>query len=236
MPQIGVQNRKQSRANLFLMERTVLPEILDSLPADHCDALRSRIDLKHINRLMGNNRWFRKVLRQIPVGPRVLELGSGDGSLALAMPLERVKGWTGFDLLPRPVSWPSDWDWHQGDFLQKTDACLKGEVLVGNLILHHFSNAELAVFGRHAGNFELLLFNEPLRRPWVSFLSHLIELTGINHVTRHDMRVSIRAGFRNNELPELLGLSHSQWRIEIGESFFGAYRLKATKRYFPKPQ
>jgi len=68
-----------------LKQRVVVPELLDSLPPDDPEAIRSRADLRLINRLMGNYRWFEKVLRSSSmIGPkaRIVELGAGDGTLA----------------------------------------------------------------------------------------------------------------------------------------------------------
>ena len=60
--------------------RRVQPEILDDLPAEDPRAVRSRRDLRLINRLMGNHRW---VLRHVAEhSGRVVELGAGDGCLA----------------------------------------------------------------------------------------------------------------------------------------------------------
>jgi hypothetical protein len=49
-------------------------------------------------------------------------------------------------------------------------------------------------------------------------------------VTRHDGRVSIAAGFRNDELPNLLRLDPAEWSWQVRESRFGACRLVAERR------
>jgi hypothetical protein len=49
-------------------------------------------------------------------------------------------------------------------------------------------------------------------------------LTRLNHVTRYDMQVSIRAGFRGDELPKALGLG-SEWRWRCQSRPFGAIRI-----------
>ena len=43
---------------LFMKPRVVIPELLDHLPADEPEALRSRRDLRRVNWLMGNERWL----------------------------------------------------------------------------------------------------------------------------------------------------------------------------------
>ena len=72
------------------MQRIIQPEVLDGLPADHPAAVASRKDLRIINRLMNHascldrkTRWIQDKAKKSPV--RIVELGSGDGSLARRM-------------------------------------------------------------------------------------------------------------------------------------------------------
>src|SRR5688572_12134903 len=70
----------------LMMQRLVEPELLDSLPADHPEAIRSRRDLRIINRWMGNARHLARAIYSIEPPPRkVLELGTGDGTLLLQL-------------------------------------------------------------------------------------------------------------------------------------------------------
>jgi hypothetical protein len=57
----------------------------------------------------------------------------------------------------------------------------------------------------------------------------LARLAGINHVSRHDARVSIEGGFRGGELAQRLGVETPPWRVEVTETFFGAYRFVAQR-------
>jgi hypothetical protein len=52
----------------------------------------------------------------------------------------------------------------------------------------------------------------------------------INDVTRHDMHVSIDAGFRRGEIMQLLGISSQQWSCEEIEHWKGACRTILCKR------
>ena len=63
-----------------MIQREVLPELLDTLPNEDPAAVTSRAELRLINRLMGNHRWVERRVRQLPPSRRrVLELGAGDG-------------------------------------------------------------------------------------------------------------------------------------------------------------
>src|ERR1019366_8417000 len=97
------------------MQRHLQPEILDSLPPGHPDAAHNRRDLRIINRVMGNLRWF---LRELPPlvrpGERVLEIGSGTGDLGRLLMARGVSA-DGLDLWPRPENWPATRDWHVAD-------------------------------------------------------------------------------------------------------------------------
>jgi hypothetical protein len=49
-------------------------------------------------------------------------------------------------------------------------------------------------------------------------------LARLNHVTRYDMQVSIRAGFRGDELPRSLALQ-APWNWKSRCTMFGANRV-----------
>src|SRR4051794_21778458 len=67
------------------LERTVKPEWLDELPADDPRAVRSRRDLRLVNRIMGHARILRAGLDGAIAtdSPHIAELGAGDGTLLL---------------------------------------------------------------------------------------------------------------------------------------------------------
>jgi hypothetical protein len=222
---------RRVRAHAGVVQRLLRPELLDALPPDSPEALRSRRDLVRLNRLMGNHAWF---LRRVPAlardGERALEIGAGDGALALALGEAGVPT-DALDRFPAPAAWPSATRWHQADL--RAYAGRGGHALVvGNLILHHLDAGELQPLGarldRHA---RVLVFNEP-RRSFRSLALWAIgaPLGGAGRVTRHDGRVSIRAGFRGEELPRALGLSRERWAWWIETTCLGAYRLVATRR------
>lgn len=211
--------------------RHLQPELLDSLPVDHPDALHSRRDLVLINRLMGNARWFRASLAaHLRPGERVLELGAGTGELAQNL---RALGplIDGIDRVPLPQGWPASARWHQADIEQFT-GWNDYPVVMGNLILHHFSEDSLRTLGAAlTGHARLLIFNEPARRRYLQRVwAMAAPLAGANPVTQHDGYVSIGAGFCADELPHSLGLDPLRWDWRVTTTWLGAYRLIAQRR------
>jgi len=213
------------------MPRILQAELLDSLAPDHPDARRNRRDLRLTNALMGNPRWFARTLPRLttPDCP-VLELGAGTGELGRRLAQHHVAV-DGLDLWPRPPDWPSPRRWHQAD-LRTFSHWSEYPVVIGNLIFHQFSDAELHDLGtclhRHA---EVIVACEPVRRRLSQTLYRTLgPLFGANHVSLHDAHVSIDAGFRASELPDLLGLDPAAWDCRCTLTALGAYRLIARRR------
>lgn len=216
------------------MRRTVQPELLDSLSPDAPAAIASRRDLRIINRLMGNFRWFARNLRSSTPFGHIIELGSGDGGLGLYLNSHdsRVNGasYTGVDLIGRPAGWPVSWGWQQRDLL-KTEFG-GSTTLLANLILHHFTDDDLAKIGSAiaASGIRTLLLNEPARRPLHLRQMALARLLRFHPITYQDAQTSIRAGFRKAELAWLLQLDGKKWTISLSETFMGANRTIAHRK------
>ncbi len=219
----------ESPARFVSMQRLVEPEILDRLPADDPEAIRSRADLRRINGLMGNERWLvRQILQQLSARKGVWEIGAGEGGLLRRLAaLDSGLPLTGCDLAPRPDDLPGRIVWRQGDVFDELPR-QSGGVLVANLFLHHFEDPALAKLGTLLGNFDALCINEPHRSSLALAQSSLL-LPFVNRVTRHDMPVSIRAGFRRGELPERLGLMNGRWRVREETTWRGALRMLAWR-------
>ncbi|RPJ35244.1 MAG: hypothetical protein EHM17_03265 [Verrucomicrobiaceae bacterium] len=209
--------------------RVVEPELLDHLPHDDPAARRSRLDLRRINFLMGNEGRVLRALRRVPdaTASMICELGAGDGSLITGIhrrfPNSRV---TACDLAPRPAWLDSAIDWRSGDVFQHAPP--PGGVLVANLFLHHFEGEDLRRLGKLCEGFDVLIFNEPARSRLAAFLGTLLH-PFVNRVTRHDMQVSIRAGFRRGEMAALMGLEPARWRIEESSTWLGARSITAWR-------
>ncbi len=214
------------------MSRQVRPEQLDALDPSDPKAQVSRRNLVTINRLMGNFHWFQRALK--PIGEarlHTLELGAGGGELAGH--LHRTTDfatYTAVDFAPRPPKWPESAMWHRGDILHYTNFGTM-ELLLANLVLHHFTDEVLEELGRRIqhSNIRYILANEPCRRSIHKWQLRAGRLIGFNDITLYDGCVSIDAGFRGAELAHKLGLDEQQWQVTIETSIMGAYRMEAHR-------
>ncbi len=213
------------------LTRIVTEEILDHLPADHPDARASRRDLTRINSLMGNYRFLkRELIRHYQPGDQCIEIGAGSGQFSKVISPAAFPGTiTGLDLAPRPQSWPAAWPWKQAN-LFATDTIAQSDIVLASLILHHFQDSELSLLAQSLSNARVLIITEPWRCDLAHTWGRWAERTGIHPVTRHDMHVSIDAGFRQGELPALLNLSPNEWNISECEDWRGSLRMVACKR------
>ena len=100
--------------------------------------------------------------------------------------------------------------------------------LIANLFLHHFESPALKRLGQIVQErFARIIVSEPARFPIFHRLSYAF-FPFVNEVTRHDMQVSIGAGFRPGELKAALGLG-SEWQNRESVTPLGAYRFEAWK-------
>ena len=218
-------------SRISAMLRQVTPEILDSLPNQHPDAQSSRRDLRIINRLMGSHKWFQQQISRLTQDANCLEIGSGDGDLAVSR-VDHFKylSYTAIDRIDPPDDLPPQIQWLKEDLFSST-AYEVAHTLLANLILHHFEDTALSELGARIqdSSIQSILVSEPCRRQLHKYQLAAGRLIGFNHVTLHDGDVSIEAGFVGDELPHLLGLNATQWDIKTATSWMGCYRMVATR-------
>lgn len=208
------------------MRRRLTRELLDFLPPDDPAARHSRRDLRIFNAVLGGARWLARTVRaRARPGERRLEIGAGAGLLAARLAAD------GLDLGPRPADWPAARVWHQTDAVS-FDGWRVYDVVFANLFFHHLDQSALRLLGGHlAEHARVIVACEPVRRrPFQWLFAALCVLVRANHVSRHDGRVSIEAGFLGDELPVQLGLDPAKWRWEVTVTARGMYRMVAERR------
>src|SRR3954468_1885080 len=202
-----------------IQQRRVQPELLDALPSEDAEARRSRADLRRLNRIMGTLAIVLNGLDDVAqhAPPRsILELGAGDGSLMLDIARHRATRWpdVAVTLLDRQSTtetktleairalgwWPGVIHADALDWLAQEQGG-SWDVILANLFIHHFASAEVSrLFKQIAPRTRAFLCCEPRRGLFSLVSSHLVGLLMMGRVTRADAVLSVRAGFRGNEL------------------------------------
>ena len=209
--------------------RSVRPEILDSLSPDHSDAIANRRDLRFLNRFMGNWAWISKqVDRFYTPGKKITEAGAGEGDLGFYLRgrCERLdfSDYQGLDLWERPKNWPTEAKWVSADLFEfEPEPC--PDIFIVNLLLHQFEDERLRALGEQMERFPVWIVNEPLRVRWAVWGLACMRLFGLHPVSWHDGRVSIGAGFRGEELADLLGARKGKRQCRISRDVRGGYRM-----------
>ena len=185
--------------------------------------------MRAINRLMGNFRWFsRTVPALLRPGERVIEIGAGDGGLSARLARAGVAA-DGLDLCPAPPGWPAGRRWHRCD-VRAFDGFGAYGVVLANLVLHHFSDDELAELGRTLRrSVRAIVACEPERRSRWRFLCAAFRPL-VGPVTGHDAQASVEAGFRGGEIAKALGLDVARWELRCRAGAIGSSRLVAVRR------
>jgi len=208
------------------VQRKVEPEILDHLDANDERAVRSRKDLRLVNSFMRGEQWIIQQLKQLDVPfDTIIELGAGEGWLSnqikTTFPNKAV---VSLDLISKPSTAHEQIEWIQGDMMEYT-GFTEGSVVVANLFIHHLKQPELLRLSELISEVDAILLAEPYRANIPLIMGRCI-FPLVNDVTRHDMIVSIRAGFQKNELPRIL-CPHFIWEESLG--LFGGIRMQAVR-------
>lgn len=227
----------------MILPRIVGAEILDGLAVADPAATRSRRDLRRVHRAMATRSIVSRALRAAIVSTpatrplRVLEIGAGDGSLLLGVARRLAPAWPpveltlldaqplveretiasyaelGWKVVPTVVD-VLVWAAAVTDPLLANSATARWDLIVANLFLHHFADADLAgLLGAIAVRSDRLFACEP-RRAWLALAgSHLLGALGVNAVTREDAVLSVHAGFKGKELSALWPSGAAEWRL-----------------------
>lgn len=230
------------------MLRNVQPEMLDALAADDPRAIRSRSDLRRINRVLGSSEVIATSLDPMIVGTQraqIIELGAGDGTMMLRIARSRARQWPKIrlnliDMQPvvhtetltgfRDLGWDAQivgadvFDWF--GLPEPRDP----PIVVANLFVHHFEGERLhKLIHGVAAQAKAFVCCEPRRSRFALTGSYLVGAMGCNKVTRHDAVASVRAGFRGRELSELWP-NKDAWTLQEGRVGTFCHRFVAVRK------
>jgi len=237
----------------MMQQRVVESEWLDTLAADDPRAIRSRGDLRRINRLMATQTLLGQSLDTLLEGAaqaRLVELGAGDGTLALRLARRLSRRWPKatlglLDLQPtisdatlagfRALGWQVEviradvLDWLAQPQAGAAREGGVGPILFANLFVHHFEGPRLQALltgiSHRAHGFACL---EPRRSQTALLGSRLLGAIGCNDVTRHDAVTSVRAGFSAQELSACWpGAGH--WDLQESAAGLFSHRFQAKR-------
>lgn len=228
------------------MKRVVEPEWLDFLPAADPRATASRRDLRRVNWLMGNAAILANAIAAVTTGPprTIVDLGAGDGSLALHLARRVSVRWPGLRLIlvdrtpsvaPSTLAAIAETGWQvETVAADAEDWCRSGageraDIVVANLFLHHFGDEALSrLLHAVAARASIFAASEPRRGAMALAGSRLLGLIGCNGVTRHDAVVSVRAGFAGSELSALW--PGEGWSLREGPAGWSSHLFVARAR------
>ena len=235
--------------------RTVRAETLDALAPGDPDARRSRRDLARVHLAMGTRGILARALAEPPDpagGPRaggaldVLELGAGDGTLMLAVARRVAHRWppvrlTLLDRVDIVADGTRDgyaalgWELEVAtldalDWTRASTAEPRRDAIVTSLFLHHFEGAALdALLGAVAARTDRFVAYEPRRDRLALAGSRLVGALGANAVTRGDAVLSVRAGFRDEELSARWPGAGDGWLLDESRAGPFGHRLDARR-------
>jgi len=204
-----------------LKSRVLSPELLDSLPPDDPGAQASRRDLRRLHPLLGQiglwTSWFSEKYPGRPPSS-LADLGTGDGSLLGTVLLRAYpNGGNGtriFFVDRQPVV-PETTLTHlrrchwlptvvTDDVLNWVKKAPPFSAALTNLFLHHLDEPGIRrLFSALAEKTESFAGAEPRRTVLARWGARALLLLGCHSVTRHDARVSVKAGFKGKELSAL---------------------------------
>jgi len=211
--------------------RVVSGELLDALDEADPRAVHARKDLIRINRIMGAARILATELAKVEAPPhRIVELGAGDGNLMLQVARRLAPRWKGVQVVlldrqnlvsPATKQGFAQLGWEVQTLQRDVEdwiADAEGErfdIALANLFIHHFDTRDvrrlLRALSERTGVF---VASEPRRTRTALLASRLVGLIGANDVTRTDAVLSVRAGFRDQELSALWPRNDQGWLLD----------------------
>jgi SAM-dependent methyltransferase len=212
-----------------LMQRTVIPELLDEDLGTPAEIARSLVDLRHINQWFGGMRTTSDLLRRVArsTGRRklsLLEVGAGAGDVPLTA--QRVLAGQGLGvavtLLDRIWSHlPRDGTAAvAGDALHLPFRNETFDVVSCSLLVHHFEPQVLVEFARESLRVSrhAVLLNDLIRSRLHLFLVNLGLPLFRSRMTWHDAPASVRRAYTCPEMRDMLADAGAR-KVQISRHF-----------------
>jgi hypothetical protein len=175
---------------------------------------------------------------------RIIEIGSGDGSLMLRLAKHFSRRWEHVNVVLvdckvavsdktlagfAALGWTAEsvtsdvFDW-----LETSDSGV-ADIVISNLFLHQFTEPELKrLLHLVSARTRLFVACEPRRAAIPFTFSKLVGLIGCNAVTQHDAPLSVRAGFAGREISALWPASED-WRSREHPAHFFSHAFVAEQ-------
>jgi SAM-dependent methyltransferase len=231
------------------LRRQVVPEELDDLKPEDPRAQRSRRDLQRIHRAMRSVAILRGALARLRLRTpprRIIELGSGDGTLVLRLARRLHPAWRTVELhlldrepaVPRAiVAAYGELDWRPSILCQDALAWSRErngaryDLCLVSLFLHHFAAPELrALLAGIAARCDAVVACEPERGRFALLFSHFVGVLGANAITRGDAVKSVHAGFAGREIAAAWPLPADDWWLQEFRAWPFSHCFVAARR------
>jgi len=220
------------------MQRTVIPELLDSDEGTPAEVAGSLADLRFFNRYFGGATTMTAMLARVAArsGQRdlsLLDVAGASGDVALAA--KRVLARTGINLRPVLLDRAAShlargFPGVAGDAFQLPFADSSIDCVGCSLFTHHLEPAEVVLFvnealrvARHA-----VLINDLRRHPAHFALAYAGKAIYRSRLTRHDAPASVRRAYTMEEMSEFLRKSLAT-KVEITSHYLFRFAAIAWK-------
>lgn len=186
------------------MRQSPQPELLDEDAGTPAEIARSLDELWWINRRLGGDSSWRKLIPRLPPSATMLDVGSGRGDMAQSVAARVGARLIMLDRMPSHMA--SAGARVSGDALHMPFAEHSFDLVTCNLFLHHFHGDtaqrlldEMVRVARRA-----VVIND-LERGWAPWLVMKLLSPAFSRLVRYDGPVSVRQAYTAPELDRLAG-------------------------------
>lgn len=208
-------------------------EILDDLDLPQQELAQNLAELDWVNKRLGGHRIVQSALKKLfkqnpPSEPvTIADIGCGGGDTLRALYHSSLREQhnlrlQGFDLSPKAVALAQKASIKEPEIEYRTldifnlPVDFKCDIVMFNLVLHHFSDAEItAIFKKLPAHCRYVLVNDLQRHPLPYYLfKRVTTILNFSHISRHDGLLSILKSFVKKE-----------WHLLMQQAGVNTYRI-----------